>query len=166
MRDRTTRTIFIGGEWVKFRPKSTERRAVTVSIRYVDGRKGVILVSSGRVKGAEFTAATKELFARDFTAEPLLYVLVERGADVTAIDVTAEDVRDIAEQDIEVSSKAPNVSVAVLANNTLSYGLARMWQTLVDASGWRTAIFQDRAAAVDWLRTEVAKKTGIAIELE
>jgi len=166
MRDRTMRTIFIGGEWVKFRPKSTEGRAVTITIKYVDGRKGAILASSGRLKGAEFTAASKELFARDFTADPLLYVLVERGDDVTAIDVTADDVRDIARQDIEVSSKAPNVSVAVLAYDTLSYGLARMWQAYVDGSGWRTAIFQDRAAAVDWLRTEVAERTGITIALE
>jgi hypothetical protein len=146
--------------------RSTKGRAVTITIKYVDGRKGVILASSGRLKGAEITAANNEVFARDFTADPLLYVLVERGADLTAIDVTADDVRDIAQQDLDVSSKAPNVSVAVLAYDTLSFGLARMWQAYVDGSGWRTAIFQDRAAAVAWLRTEVAERTGIAIALE
>jgi hypothetical protein len=138
---------------------------MTINIKYVDGRKGVILESSGRLKAAEFAAANEEIFTRDFTAEPLLYVLVERGDDLTAVDLTAEDVREIAEKDIEVSSRAPNVLVAVLAYNTLSYGLARMWQAHVDASGWKTAIFQDRAAALDWLRTEVAERTGIVIEL-
>jgi hypothetical protein len=139
---------------------------MTITIKYLDGRKGAILASSGRLSAAEFAAANEELFTRDFTAEPLLYVLVERGDDLEAVDLTAEDVREIAQRDIEVSPKAPNVSVAVLAYNTLSYALARMWQAHVDASGWKTAIFQDRAAAVEWLRTEVAESTGFTIELE
>ena len=138
---------------------------MTIAIKYVDGRKGAILEGSGRLKGAEFIAANNELFARDFVAEPLLYILFD-GDHATAVDVTVQDLRDIAQQDVRASRELPRLSVAVFAQDPLSYGLARMWQAYVDASGWRTAVFQARAAAVAWLRSEVAERTRIDITLE
>jgi hypothetical protein len=138
---------------------------MTIAIKYVDGRKGAILEGSGRLKGAEFIAANNELFARDFVAEPLLYILFD-GDHATAVDVTVQDLRDIAQQDVRASRELPRLSVAVFAQDPLAYGLARMWQVYVDASGWRTAVFLDRAAAVAWLRSEVAERTRIDITLE
>jgi hypothetical protein len=99
------------------------------------------------------------------SAEPLLYILFD-GDGATAVDVTVQDIRDIAEQDVNASRKLRQVSVAVFAQDPLSYGLARMWQAYVDASGWRTAVFQARAAAVAWLRRQVAERTRIDITLE
>ena len=138
---------------------------MTITVKYADDRKGAILVGSGRLKGTEFIAANNELFARDFEAEPLIYILFD-GDHATSVDVTVQDIRDIAQQDIEASSKLPHVLVAIFAHDELAYGLARMWQVYVDASGWRTAVFRDRAAAVKWLQKEVAEGTPIDITLE
>ena len=99
------------------------------------------------------------------SAEPLLYILFD-GDHATAVDVTVQDLRDIAQQDVRASRELPRLSVAVFAQDPLAYGLARMWQVYVDASGWRTAVFLDRAAAVAWLRSEVAERTRIDITLE
>jgi hypothetical protein len=138
---------------------------MTIAIKYTDDRKGAILVGSGRLKGAEFIAANNELFARDFAAEPLLYILFD-GDGATSVDVTVQDIQEIAQQDVEASGKLPHISVAVFAQDELAYGLARMWQVYVDASGWQTAVFRDRASAVTWLRKDVAERTGIDITLE
>ncbi|HEX6842918.1 MAG TPA: hypothetical protein VF113_15385 [Stellaceae bacterium] len=137
---------------------------MTIAIRYTDGRTGAVLLGSGRLTGTELATANRELFARDFVAEPLLYVLID-GSTI-AVEVTDQDIRTIAQENVRVSARAPQVAVAIFVRNPLSYGLARMWQAYVDASGWRTAVFEDRAAAVAWLRSDVSERTGIAITLE
>jgi hypothetical protein len=138
---------------------------MTIDIMYVDGHKGAVLAGSGRLKGSEFLAANEELFARDFVADPLLYVLFDAD-QATAIDVTSDDVRDIANQDLRVSHQLPHLIVAIYAQEKLTFGLARMWQVYVAQSGWETAVFQDRTEAVNWLKKEVTIERGRSIELQ
>lgn len=135
-----------------------------IDITYMDLRKGAVLTGSGRLKGAELIAATNELFARDFVTDPLLYVLVD-GNEVTAVDLTSDDMREIANQDLRVSGQIPHLVVAISAQEYLTFGLARMWQVYVEHSGWATAVFRDRTAAVTWLKKKVATGTGVSIEL-
>ena len=135
-----------------------------IDIVFVDGRKGAVFVGSGRLKGAELIAANNELFARDLATDPLLYVLFDAD-HATAIDVTSDDVRNIANQDVQLSSQIPHLFVAIYAEESVAFGLARMWQAYVEQSGWATAVFRDRADAVTWLKTEVAARTGVTIEL-
>ncbi len=135
-----------------------------IDITYMDGRKGAVFAGSGRLKGAEFIAADNEIFARDFATDPLLYVLFDTD-HATAVDVTSDDVRAIAEQDLRVSGHVPDLVIAIYAQESLTFGLARMWQTYVQQSGWVTNVFRDRAAAVTWLKGEVAARTGNSIEV-
>jgi len=137
---------------------------MAIDILYTDGRKGAVFAGSGRLKGAEFIAANNELFARDFATDPLLYVLFDAD-HATAVDVTNDDVRRIADQDVSASRQIPHLVVAIYAQESLTFGLARMWQVYVQLSGWVTEIFRDRTAAVAWLKKEVATRTGVSIEL-
>lgn len=138
---------------------------MTIEVRYLDNRRGAIMVCSGRLKGSEFISASREIFARDSVAEPLLYILMD-GDEASSVDVTADDIRDIAEIDVEASRTLPNVLVAVFAQDALAFGLARIWQAYVSESGWTAAIFRNRASAVAWLKREVAKRSGTAITLK
>lgn len=138
---------------------------MTILVKNFDDRRGAVLVCSGRLTGAEFLAANSEIFARDPVAEPLQYMLVD-GDEATSVDVTAQDIREVAELDIDASRNFPNVLVAIFAQDTLAFGLARMWQAYVSKSGWKTAVFRNRASAVAWLKAEVAKRTGLATTLD
>jgi hypothetical protein len=40
-----------------------------------------------------------------------------------------------------------------------------MWKAYVDQSRWETAVFRNRTDAVTWLKKEVARRTGVSIEL-
>jgi hypothetical protein len=135
-----------------------------VDITYTDHRQGAVLTASGPIKAAELITATNEVFARDFAIDPLLCVLVD-GSEATVAGVTGADVRAIANADVRVSGQIPNLAVAVLARKSITYGLARMWQAYVEHSGWATAVFRDRTAAVTWLKEEVAARTGVSMEL-
>jgi len=94
-----------------------------VDITYTDHRKGAVLTAAGRVKAAELLTATNEVFARDFASDPLLCVLVD-GSEATVAGVTSDDVRAIANADVRVSGQIPNLAVAVLAREGITFGLA------------------------------------------
>jgi hypothetical protein len=135
-----------------------------IEIDYVQGRKGAVFAGSGRLKGAEFLAASDEAFARDFATDPLHYILFDAD-DADAVDVTGQDMRELARRDIEVSRRLPGLVVAIYAHEALAFGLARMWQAYVEQSGWTTAVFRDRQEAVNWLKKEVAARTGTAVDI-
>jgi len=135
-----------------------------IKIIYLDDRKGGVFACTGRLKGSEFIAANIELFDRDFATDPLWYVLVDAD-HATAVDVTNEDVRAIATLDRQLSGKAPNLVVAIYAQESLMFGLSRMWKAYVGESPWVIDVFRDRTDAVAWLKKEVATRTGTVIAL-
>jgi len=51
--------------------------------------------------------------------------------------------------------------VAIYAKDDLPFALARMWQVLVDQTGWDTRVFRGRDDAVIWVRELVTLKFSI-----
>jgi len=141
------------------------RTAIPIGITYLDDGAGVVFTGSGVVTGAEIRAANAEIFSRDLAARPYQYCLFDANG-LTGMNVSADGVRAIAGQDISAARQMPVVVVAIYANSDLSFGLARMWESLVAQSGWTTGVFRDRAAAVAWLKKEVADRFERSIAVD
>ena len=136
-----------------------------IEVKYLDAGKGVVLTASGIVTGEDFIEASNEIFSRDLAAEPYLYAVVDfDGSNGT--NISTSQLREIANRDLLASRYLPKGVVGIYANNDLPFALARIWQILVESSGWETRIFRSRPEAVSWVKQRVVDKFGVRASLE
>lgn len=86
------------------------------------------------------------------------------------IDLTFAESMDINYQDIEMvvtvnrqlaAAAVPGVLLAVASPNDLGFGLARMWEALVERTGWETRVCRTRPEADAWISSRLQQKCGL-----
>lgn len=118
---------------------------------FIDDGTGVLHVGSGIVSSGEIVAGSHEVQSDEARARRLTHGLVDL-TDVTELHVTAADMRIIAQASKRTAKFMPRGAVAIVAPRDYIFGMARMWESLVDEDGWTTRVFRDRAEAEAWLR--------------
>ena len=127
-----------------------------VRINWLDEGRGVEFISAGKVTGAEIIAANKQIYQRANLLK-LRYKIVDR-THCTEYLVTNEEVIIIADQARKAALVNPGIIMALVSTTPLQYGVSRVWQAYLDDSGLKTAIFEDRASAEEWVRGLLAPK--------
>jgi hypothetical protein len=122
---------------------------------FVERGHGLLLVGFGRLTGKEVLDAKKALAAEEDRFRQIAFALVV-FRDVTELDVTIGQVRELAEIDKQLARLAPDVAVAVVAPGDEAFGLARMWQALTETTGWQTEVFRTQKEAASWLGRKTA----------
>jgi hypothetical protein len=106
----------------------------------------------GRMTGEELIRAKTEVYAHSYEAGPRFVVL-----DYTAVeepDVDRSDVERTVTQDRAVArAMLPDLAVAAIAPEAITYGVARMWEEQIHPTGWQTTVVRSRAEALGWLAT-------------
>ena len=120
-----------------------------VEIKYIDGGDGIELIGKGIVTGDEMCKANTTIYSDDSLFRQK-YKLVD-FFNVEGFDATHEDSVKFAEQDIKAAKTNPNIRIAVVANDDLAFGIARLWEGYVSESGLETMVFRDREEALKWL---------------
>src|SRR5262249_29539330 len=120
-------------------------------IRYLGGGKGVAWAAASILTGPELIAGHKETFCRNLATEPYLYAFVDFGG-LTGTTISIAEMREVANIDVRASHSIPDFVVAIYAKDDLPFGLARMWQTLAEQTGWESRIFRDKSEAVEWMK--------------
>jgi len=139
--------------------------SMAIEIKYFDGGKGVLWKASGILTGEDLLSANKEMFSRDLVAEPYHYGLFD-STGVTEVKISADTMRKNAREDVWKARQMPKFVYAIYAKSDVTFGLGRMWESLVGESGWETHTFRMRSDAIEWLRAQVAAKFGYQISLE
>ena len=80
---------------------------------------------------------------------------------VTEVDVSNASIQALAELCIQASKINPYPVVAIVAPSDLAFGLARMTETLISETYWKTEVFRSRQEAVEWIKKEVSNWYGI-----
>ena len=111
----------------------------------------------GIVTGVDLFDVNDEVFAHDYPGKPQYALLDFTGAE--RIDISGADVQRVAEQDQEDAERIAGVAVVIVAPQTLTFGLARMWEGLVDPVDLDSGVVRSRPEAVRWLAAR-----GIKIE--
>ena len=105
------------------------------------------------------------MLSRGNPTEPYGYALFDANGMI-GVTATAKDINKIANQDIAGAGRMPTFLFAIFASSEVAFGLARMWELLVERSGWVTHVFRNRFDAVAWLRDEVATRFRSQISIE
>ena len=81
---------------------------------------------------------------------------------VEGMNLNYEEVAGIVEQNKRLAAGAPpGTLLAVSSPQDLGYGIARMWEALVEQVGWETQTFRSRAEAALWIKRRAKQKFGI-----
>jgi len=121
---------------------------------FISEGTGLHQVGEGVVTGAEILAAAASIAQAGDRARKIRFSLVDLTA-VTDFRVNPDDIRLISRQGATIALLTPTAVVAIVAPMDDAFGLSRMWQTLVEDTGWQTAVFRERAQAVTWLRDRI-----------
>ena len=121
---------------------------------YVDAGKGLHKYGTGIVTGAELYRNAIQCSADTERGRKLKYCLTD-FSEVTDMQATPETMRQVVEVNRKLAEITPGGIVATVAPDPLAYGLVRFWQTFAEDLGWKTNVFQSRAAAIWWLRKQL-----------
>ena len=135
-----------------------------IEMKYVDDAIGVLYIAKGTLTGEDIIKADKKQLSNIDSLKKKKYFLGDfSGAD--AVEISTEELEQIAELGKEMKSIAGNNVIAMVADPDLMSGLNKMWKVIVDIEGyeWHTNIFRKRDAAEIWLKS-IAKNL-FAIDL-
>ena len=132
-----------------------------IEITDLDGGMGSLIVGHGVVTRQEYVdTMTRHLRQDTDKFAKYKYGLCDYSA-VTKAEALPEDIREIANLCRGAARVAPGAVVAMVAATDIVYGLARMWESLLDEMPWHTMVFTSRPDAEKWLKEKVKETFGL-----
>ena len=122
-------------------------------------REGAHLHFTGVVTGPDLFGINDIVLGHDYPGMPR-YALCD-FSDAERVDVSVDDLRRIAEEDHRDAERIAGVAVVIVAPQTLTYGLARMWEGMTDSDSLLSVVVRTRREAVAWLAGR-----GIAVPVD
>jgi hypothetical protein len=117
---------------------------------YLENGRLLLLHGSGVLTGPELVSTTRSLVENEDAARRVDTVLVLLE-EITRLDVSADDIRKIVEIDRRLAELIPRAVVAIVASKDEVFGMSRMWEMMVEFTGWKTRVFRTRTEADAWL---------------
>ena len=132
-----------------------------IQIQVLQEGAGVIYDCRGPMTINDFYEATKSFLLTPEEIKKWRYTLI----DLTFVDSMDMDYREI-ETVVALNRRlavlsVPGVLLAVASPNDLGYGLARMWEAIVEGIGWETRVLRSRSEAERWVQERAKKKFGL-----
>lgn len=121
---------------------------------FIDGGRGVVRSGQGIVTGREILEAVRGWDKSRYPLEGITHALIDLS-EVSAMELTGDEIRQIAEIDKANSREMRQVYVAIAASRDIAFGMSRMYQGLTVSTGWKVNIVRKRAEAIAWLRSVV-----------
>ena len=123
---------------------------------------GATFSCHGPVTGDQILQGNDELLRSPERLQQLRYGVVDLTA-ASSFDASVDQVRRATEQDNRIAALVPTFVVAIIAPSDLEFGMARMWEALVERPGWCTRVFRSKSDAYAWLRQELQRVFGVTM---
>ena len=115
----------------------------------IEDKHLVLAKGSGEVTGIDVIRHLDQLAADDRYAVPMKKIIDYRFID--SINISPEEAVTIALKKETFSNKFYGERCAFVSPGDVAYGTSRVHQSLVDSSGFDTAVFRQIEEALDWL---------------
>lgn len=133
-----------------------------VDIKILHDGVGILYHCHGTVTGKDFIEANKRVLTFN---EQLLKKVKYGIVDETASDdihMSESEMVTIAAQNKKIASLVPpGAIVAVVARGDFAFGLARIWESFIEHTGWETMTFRTRWKAEGWIKEKVKANFGV-----
>jgi hypothetical protein len=125
-----------------------------IEVEVLQDGMGLLLICRGNIPGKEKIEIMDRLLASPESVNRLRYIVIDQADAV--LDLSTQDLRILAVQGKCLAKLTPaGVVVAIIAPRAVDYGMARMWQVLVEETGWETRVFRSFDDADSWLRQRI-----------
>lgn len=111
--------------------------------------RGIKWVFSGKLTNDDLLNCNKELY-EDPRFLDIEYELCD-FTDVEDFPIDSKVIRIVGEMDMEQSKKNSNIKVAIISNETVMFGLTRMYEAAAFSSPWETQFFENEEDARAWI---------------
>lgn len=116
--------------------------------------KGVIGKASGLLTGSDVIQFNERIYSSLQLLSKLRYKFMDYR-DVSSINVTIEDLKTLAEQDVVASNWNSNLRIAVVIKEELHHCLVKIWQSYTNNSSLTTKIFTNIDEAQEWINSSL-----------
>jgi hypothetical protein len=123
---------------------------MTIEVDYIDGRRGVLIRLSNRVTGQEMINVHDEVY-RSHQSVTQQYHIIDKSWCLE-YDVTAIEVRKLAELDCKLTILNKDIAIVVIESNYLQFNLTDVWQAYVEDCVNHTESFKSQVDALEWLK--------------
>jgi hypothetical protein len=134
-----------------------------IDIKILHDGVGILFLCHGTVSGKEFIEANERLLTFNDRLKEVRYGIIDETA-IDDIHMSESEMLAIAAQDEKIASLVPpGAVVAVIAEGDFAFGLARIWESFIEHTGWETMTFRAGWKAESWIKEKVKASCGIDI---
>ena len=130
-----------------------------IQLIYEPDGVGVVFKGTGIVDGAEIQRCNDQIYAPERILQ--LRSQLCDFCEVTKFNLSDDDMRLLAAQDRAAAAQNPNLAIAIVGNNDLMFGLAKMWEVFVSEASLKAKVFRTLQEARDWLEEHAQRKPPI-----
>jgi len=120
-----------------------------VRFSFLEDGRGVEIVAEGLVEGADIIAVNRQVYAEPYLGRQR-YQIIDKSR-CTEYAVSAEEIEQIAELDLQASRINPGIVFAIIESRQLRFSLTELWQAHLRNSPFATKSFSDRQSALRWI---------------
>lgn len=132
-----------------------------IKIKVLHDGMGVLYDCHGMLTGKDFIDANGHILVSGEEIKQLRYGLID-ATSISDISISESEMISIASQDEKIASLVSDGAVvAVIANSDFAFRLSRIWESLIEHTGWETMSFRDRLMAESWIQERVKVNFGI-----
>jgi hypothetical protein len=135
-----------------------------IDVKVLHDGVGIMYLCHGTVTGKDFIEANKQLLGSSReNLKRVRYGIVD-AMTIDDIHMSESEMLTITAQDKKIASLVPpGTIVAVIAKGDFAFGLARMWESFIEHTGWETMTFRTRWKAESWIKEKVKANFGIKL---
>ena len=115
--------------------------------------KGIEFIATGTINGSEIIHARNSIYTQQ-TELNFKYLLFD-NSHCTEYNITANDIIDIADLDINASKIYPSLIMATIESEYLLFSLTEVWHAHIEEHISNIKSFSDRHSAINWINTQL-----------
>ncbi|MCE2572907.1 hypothetical protein [Motilimonas eburnea] len=122
---------------------------------------GLIAKATGIISYQDLAQFKASLYQTATDVKNIHYQILDY-TPVTELDLSHEDIWQIALKDKAALQINPHMLIAIVSNKDVIYGLSRMWSAYTETSPLNTGVFRDFSAADEWImQRQIAQALSI-----
>lgn len=127
-------------------------------IKFVEQGKGIEFRGSGFLTEDELVEARTELQSDTEAMRRVTFALIDLE-NVVELRLDREGVRRLVGIDEHLAKLTSGMAVAIVAASDHTFGLARMWEVMVERTGWPIRVVRSHPEAHAWLVDMLARRS-------
>lgn len=115
---------------------------------------GIFLKGKGILIARDVTNVNNIIYETPQKIKNIVYQLCDY-TEVEEINISSDEVRDLANQDIEAAKINPNMLIAIVGKKDVIFGLLRMWEIYTEQTSFEKGVFREIEDAKNWIAKKI-----------